>query len=199
MNTSGMIWVERSDKINNHFTKLTRKKTKVTLWQNINDIHRIKKQAIIKRVDLKKSEMIFLPKNGLFDFSSQLPIYFLSKKKITIFKKDIFFNSTLNLVVKIPEKIMLLNKRDQDRKVFLEKEMVELMLEDTLFKSELMDFSTGGFAFKSSFHNIIRFQKGQVLDYCFGEQAGKVKVVDVTTEIAENLREKYFRVGVKKI
>lgn len=199
-----MIRMQLQEQINTLFSTLLRKKNKIILWQNIDNIHRIKKSAHFKRLDIKKSELEFLPKKGVFSFDTRLPIYFFSEKRNTIFKNMIYFNNNFNMVVKVPEFIMLQNIRKSERARCNDLK-VEFMFgednygKDSWFKAQMLDLSKDGFSFKSNIGNIVNFKVGNRLSfkfkgmegYALGEIVGVAKII--------NGDEKYNRVCVKRL
>lgn len=199
-----MVEIEKSDKIQNLFVNLLREKNKIVLWQNIDNIHRIKKAVCFRKFDTKKSELEFLPKKGQFKFDVQLPIYFYSKKKTTIFKNGIFFNSQFNLIVKAPELVMLKNIRKEKRESCLNS-LVSFMFgednygRDSWFKAKMIDRSAGGFSFKTSIGNVIKFKVGQKLQFKFDSMEIYVegKIVNVVSYFEDG--KKFKRISVRKL
>lgn len=201
-----MVEINQSESIKNLFVKLSRTKNRITLWQNVDNIHRHWRIVEFKKIDLRKNEMIFVPKKGMLDFDVRHPIYFYSLKRTTIFKDHIFYNSQLSLAIKLPEKIMMENKRDKERIADTSGSYVKLFYGDKVFgnrdawfKSPLLDRSEGGFSFKSSLNNVLKFQQGHELDFQFVgmEHFARGVIKYVTTHVSDDLKEKYYRIGVK--
>lgn len=147
-------------------------KTKILLWQCLDSVHRIKHEAILKEFNWKKDELSFLPKGDVFSFNISSPIYFYSNKRTTIFKKQIFFNSQFKLAVKTPENLLLKNLRLKHRDS-AEDELVSLLYNESIkgsesfFKARMIDRSPGGFSFQYSPRSVLRFKRGQKLNFKF--------------------------------
>lgn len=209
MDKDTMVSLEENQNIKNLLHNLFKsKKSQITLWQNVDNVHRVWKTVQFKKIDVEKEELIFIPRRGLFDFSGKLPIYFYAKDKTTIFKNHIYYNSKTNIAVKIPHLIMLKNIREHNRKVVDEekKEYVRIFYgkdlmkgNGTYFKSQLVDYSFGGFAFKSSFNNVIKFEKGAKIEFRFENmndfRVGKI--TNVSLNLTSDLRHNFYRIGVE--
>ena len=107
---------------------------------------RIKKRSRFFQYVLDKGECWLKPKNGMFQFYSNHPLYFYFPKKKIIFKRFIYFNSPLKIIVKEPAEKKLVNIRygyDQNSSVnFMS------------LKLEVLNFTEDGMALKSNFNNI---------------------------------------------
>lgn len=199
-----MVEIEQFEKIQAYFKNLIRKKHKILLWQNPDNIHRIKAYVSFKRVDGKKFELVFTPKKGKFEFDGRLPIYFYSQKRTALFKNMIFFNSPYSLVIKLPDFLMLKNLRKQNREE-PEGEMVEIQLKEdnfsniSQFKSKLLDRCEGGFAFRSSLNNVIRFQVGHKIEFKFETMPNPVKGEIVAINKVKNQGRSFNRISVRKL
>lgn len=169
--TKEMVRVESRESIFTLFKHLSKINPFITLWQNLGEPSRRKHLVTLKKLDEHKQEMIFYPKGDYFSFDSTHPIYFFSPKRTTIFKNRIFYNSSYQLAIKVPEIIMIRNVRNQPRNE--SDEMVHFMFgderisKDCWFKSPLLDRSVGGLSFRSSINNIIKFKTGQKIKYRF--------------------------------
>lgn len=209
MTQDEMVRVKSNYQINNLFSSLPRKRGKLTLWQNIDNVHRICSGAIVQKVDLNKEEIEFLPAKGLFKFQSTFPLYFLDRSRILIFKNHIFYNSEYKIVVKLPKTAMLKNKRALIRKdVKSENLFVQYSygmgrnsnLQELSLKSKLLDFNEQGLAFKSSLSNIVEFVVGgDIKIKSFSDQSKELDgyINYITTVTDSKTMQPYYRVGVK--
>jgi hypothetical protein len=152
-----MVRVKSSYQISNLFSSLPQRKGKLTLWQNIDNIHRVCSAAFVQKVDLNKEEIIFLPTKNLFKFQTSLPLYFLDRSRILIFKNHIFYNSDYKLVVKLPKVAMLKNKRVKQRNDVKDETLYvqytygmgqNTSLEELNLKSRLLDYNEEGLDLK---------------------------------------------------
>lgn len=208
MDEDSMVSLSQKENIKNLLHNILKSfKPKITLWQNINDVRRIWKIVSFKKIDVEREELVFIPRQGLFQFDSKLPIYFYAKDKTTIFKNMIFYNSSTNIAIKTPELIMLKNIRLCPRRIVTDdkKEFVRIFYgkdlikgNGTYFKSQLVDYSEKGFAFKSSLNNVIKFEKGSEIEFRFENMNDfRLGVIsNVSVHLTSDLRHNYYRIGV---
>lgn len=204
-----MVRVKSQYEINNLFISLTKKTRKLTLWQNVDNIHRLCSGAMVQKVDLDKEELIFLPTKSLFQFQASLPLYFLDRSRILIFKNHIFYNSEYKLVVKLPKSALLKNKRVCVRQDVKNEELYvqysygmgkDTALEQLSLKSKLLDYNEQGLAFKSSLSNIVQFIVGGSIRVKSINDPKKFEdgfISYITTVMDPKTMQRYYRVGVK--
>lgn len=211
VNNSNMISLTTKYEVKNLFLEAFQRTKSVILWQQVDNIvHRRSCISKIKRVDLNKDELILIPIKGTYDFNSQLPLYFYSKRKTLIFKNSIYFNEPFKLIVKFPQKIMITNLRASSRSVIDSKDGLYVKYhfghtadEQAInMKSQLLDYSDNGLAFKSSLSNIIKFVKGDAIKIqstnCKSKYLnGKINYVTMVLDPKDN--QYFYRVGVKYI
>lgn len=205
LTTEQMVEVEGFDSIQNLFANLAQTRNRIILWQNLGGPSRIKGYAGFKKVDLKNSELIFLPRKGFFEFNGNLPIYFYSQRRTAIFKNSIFYNSHHQIVIKMPEFLLLKNLRQESREPF--NEMVSFMFgednngKESWFKSEMIDRSVGGFSFKSSINNVIKFKAGQKIEFKFNGMPNyrTGEIVNISPYVSSQLDQKFLRISVKML
>lgn len=183
----------------------------VILWQNLlNREERIKKRSRFIQYVMDKGECWLKPKEGMFQFFSNHPLYFYIPKKRIIFKRFIYFNSPLKLIVKEPKEILLESKRVFERKAPGEKKYVNIKYgfdkntshETLLLKLRVINFNDGGLALKSSLNNIMKFEKGRPIKieslYRRGEYLDGI-VMHMTKTFDPQNSEYYFVLGIKFI
>ena len=90
---------------------------RMQLWQSINDETRFCVDVEMKSLNLNDREIVMIPYNDCFNFRGHLPVFFHSNKNSTIFKMPIFHNGPYKIVLKIPDKVMIREKRDEPRRV----------------------------------------------------------------------------------
>lgn len=162
--------VQRVRDIQKTFFHTKQDNPEVILWQNLMDKEqRIKKRSKFFQYVIDKGECWLKPRNGMFQFYSNHPLYFYFPKKKIIFKRFIFFNSPLKIIVKEPKELMLESKRYYERKEPTEKKLVNIRygfdrnssVSLINLKLEVLNFTEDGMALKSNLNNILKFDKGR--------------------------------------
>jgi hypothetical protein len=204
-----MISINSFGSISNLFIHMTATPCRVTLWQNIDNIHRVRAFARLAKIDVEAEEIEFTPRKGVFDFKSAIPLYFWGKRSNTIFKTNIRYNSDLKIVIKLPKDIMIQDSRSEPRLNYTSEELyVQYMyggqrdsnLDYMKLKSRLLDLSDNGLSFKSSLNNIVRFREGDKLRIESTSQDKKFMdshISYITTVLDPKTMQRYYRVGVK--
>lgn len=199
-----MVKIDHTEKIEVYLKNLVRRKNNILLWQNVDNIRRVRSRVRLKRVDLKNGEIIFVPQQGIFSFDSKLPVYFYAKLRTGLFKNMIFFNSVHRIVVKLPDMLLLKNMRQIPRDI-VQDEMADILMKANnfnrmpRFRAILIDRSPNGFAFKSSYGNVVKFKVGDQLEFKFSGMADFLNAMVVGVIEMSTSEGKYFRISVKRV
>lgn len=177
------------------------------LWQNVlKEAHRIKKNSSLIKYDIDKEEIALKPRRGMFQFFSNEPLYFYIPKRKIIFKRFIFYNSPLKIVVKDPKEVLLNCSRIVTREVPKDKTYLSVQygfekdqnLLNRNLKLELIDYSEQGISLKSSLNNILKFEKGRPIKIEKIKNPGEYLEADIkyiTRTIFPTTGELYFKIG----
>ncbi|MCM2351553.1 MAG: hypothetical protein NDI69_16135 [Bacteriovoracaceae bacterium] len=201
-----LIRLDDPAQLSNVFLHIHQKPNKILLWQNIEEKgQRIRQNARINKVLLSQEEMILYPSEGEFNFSHHRYLYFFGFNRTTIFKSPILYHSRIKMVLRLPKEVLLDNSRLEKRKEFIQSERsIELIhhayREHPFVLMKLLDLSSRGFSFRSSFHNVLRFKKKDRIwvRSLFDDQMlleGEVR--NVTKVQEEAYPTPYWRIGVK--
>lgn len=201
-----LIRLDDPAQLSNVFLHIYQKPNRILLWQNIEEKgQRICQNARINKVLLSQDEMILYPAKGEFNFSPHRYLYFFGFNRTTIFKSPILYHSRLKMVLRLPKEVLLANSRGEKRMEFLQSERsIELIhhayQEHPFALMKLLDLSSGGFSFKSSFHNVLRFKKKDriwVRSLSDDQMLLEGEVRNVTKVHEEAYPNPYWRIGVK--
>lgn len=181
------------------------------LWQNVlNQDQRIKKNSSLIKYNIDKEEIALNPKRGMFQFFSNEPLYFYIPKRKIIFKRFIYYNSPLKIVVKDPKELMLNCSRYIKREYPKDKTYLSVQygfekdhnLLNRNTKLELMDFNENGISLKSSLNNILKFEKGRPIKIEKIKNPGEyleAEIKYITRTIFPATGELYYKIGCEFI
>ena len=201
-----MILLNDPIKLANVFLHLTSKPNRILIWQNIHEKgKRVCQGARIGSINISQEEMALYPRQGEFFFHHHSYLYFFGHNRTTIFKAPILYHSRLKLVLRLPKQLMLSNSRDGVREDYtLSNKHVfythHSYTNQPYISSKLLDLSPKGLAFRSSFHNVVRFKKGDRLwiRSPFTESELLEGEVSNVSKVSESIsHQNFWRVGVK--
>ena len=206
----GFIKIEDPKEIEYCFFHLSKNKNRLIIWQHIdNDAHRESVKCKILKFDREKMEVQLAPIKGIFDLNSMIKIYLYIPSPYLICKNFIYHNSPYKMTIKLPKAVLIKNKRDNPRENLLEKKQFfhfkynfdkNTTLGERTHKSQLIDMSENGLAFKSSINNIIKFHKGNLIKVEHPNERNKflmAEIVHITKTIDIWTNQSFFKVGVQ--
>lgn len=89
-------------------------KKPITIWQSLDRNKKVMRVTTLK-LNPHEKQLILIPKEDQYTFSSQLPIYFHSPHRNCIFKTTLLFNSGFKIISRWPDSFMIEDERHNSR------------------------------------------------------------------------------------
>lgn len=207
MTKNHMVPLDSPTSLNPLFLQLQQITQDILLWQNIAEGQRTSQVARVGPIDLQKGEMTFYPRSGNdFKFHGRSYLYSYAKRRTTIFKSTILYQTPLKLIIRLPPRVMVANIREAERLALSDRNIhyshddrSSPDLRQLFLNSKLLDLSPGGLAFKSSVNSVVRFVRGQRvwMKSPFGDEGTVEGEIRHITRVQGERHEDFLRVGVR--